>query len=291
MAGPLNAAVGGEYRVDEYKITAGVPGADLLGGPQSFAGLAPTDVGSHNRQNEAVLCRSGREPIEEPLGRPGRTLRALQRISGSVEAGKLTARYYFTPGIAVRGTGQKWVRGADFGQEYFSSTNAVDQRHGPPAHRTPRAASCSAWAMACRPRSRGTTASAPAPRPLPAMNITADLYQIDLTNRIAATGLISAIYVNGMPSAAATAINAAIAAQGRADRSGRTRSRRRRCTDLRQWPGHAHARPRYRRSTASTTARSRQRLADGHDHRHGVLQSASLTPAAFAGQSGWTTPA
>jgi iron complex outermembrane receptor protein len=214
MAGPLNVAFGGEYRYETYIIGAGVPGAYLSGGPQSFAGLAPTDAGSHGRKNESVYIDLAGKPIENLLvDLAGR----YEHYSdfGNAVVGKLTARYDFTQEFALRGTVSNGFRAPTLAEEFFSSTNVGPTSATvvlPPNSAGGRLLGLGNGLQAEKSRNYSFGVVF---RPLPAMSVTADLYEIDVTNRIVATGDIYATFVNGVPTAAAEAINAAIKANGR----------------------------------------------------------------------------
>jgi iron complex outermembrane receptor protein len=214
MAGPLNVAFGGEYRYETYIIGPGVPGAYLSGGPQSFAGLAPTDAGSHGRKNVAGYVDLAGKPIENLLvDLAGR----FEHYSdfGSAEVGKLTARYDFTPQFALRGTISNGFRAPTLAEEYFSSTNVGPTSATivlPPNSAGGRLLGLGNGLQAEKSRNYSFGVVF---RPLPAMSVTADVYEIDVTNRIDATGLLYATFVNGVATPAADAINAAIKANGR----------------------------------------------------------------------------
>jgi iron complex outermembrane receptor protein len=214
MAGPLNVAFGGEYRYETYIIGAGVPGAYLSGGPQSFAGLAPSDAGSHDRKNEAVYIDLAGKPIENlRVDLAGR----YEHYSdfGNAVVGKLTARYDFSPAFALRGTVSNGFRAPTLAEEYFSSTNVGPTSATvvlPPNSPGGKILGLGNGLQAEKSRNYSFGVVL---RPLPAMSVTVDAYQIDLTNRIQATGLLTATFVNGVATPAATTINAAIAANGR----------------------------------------------------------------------------
>ena len=214
LAGPLNIAVGGEYRYETYIIGPGVLGAYLDGGPQSFAGLAPTDAGSHDRKNMAGYIDLAGKPIENlRVDLAGR----FEHYDdfGNAEVGKLTARYDFTPKFALRGTISNGFRAPTLAEEFFSSTNVGPTSATvvlPPNSKGGKLLGLGNGLQAEKSRNYSFGVVL---RPLPAMSVTVDVYQIDMTNRIVATGLIQASFVNGQPTAAAQVINAAIAAQGR----------------------------------------------------------------------------
>jgi iron complex outermembrane receptor protein len=214
LAGPLNVAVGGEYRYETYIIGPGVLGAYLDGGPQSFAGLAPTDAGSHDRKNMAGYIDLAGKPIENlRVDLAGR----FEHYDdfGNAEVGKLTARYDFTPQFALRGTVSNGFRAPTLAEEFFSSTNVGPTSATvvlPPNSKGGKLLGLGNGLQAEKSRNYSLGVVL---RPLPAMSVTVDLYEIDMTNRIEATGLLYATFVGGVPTAAADTIRAAITANGR----------------------------------------------------------------------------
>jgi len=212
LAGPLNVAFGGEYRFETYAIGAGVPESYIDGGASSYPGFSPTDAGDHNRKNEAFYVDLATKPIENlRVDVAGR----YEHYSdfGNAEVGKLTARYDFVPEFALRGTVSNGFRAPTLAEEYYSSTNV-----GPSTafvQLPPNSAGGKLLGLG-----NGLQAEKSVNysvgfvfRPLPAMSTTLDLYQINVTNRIVGTGTINGS-VNGVPTAAAPVVNAAIAANG-----------------------------------------------------------------------------
>lgn len=212
LAGPLNVAYGLEYRRDGYAIGAGIPISYLDGGAQSYPGFTPTDAGSHHRSVDALYVDLAAQPIASlRIDAAGR----YEHYSdfGSASVGKLTARYDFTPRFAIRGTVSSGFRAPTLAEEYYSSTNV-----------TPTSAFVQLPPDSAGGRLIGLGDGLHAEhsvnvsvglvwRPSPGAIATLDLYQIDITNRIVATGNLYGT-LNGVPQYAAPAINAAIAANG-----------------------------------------------------------------------------
>jgi iron complex outermembrane receptor protein len=212
LAGPLNVAFGAEYRRETYTIGAGVPESYIDGGAQSYPGFTPTDAGVNDRKNYAGYVDLATKPID------GLRVDAAGRYEhysdfGSAEVGKLTARYDFVPEFAVRGTVSNGFRAPTLAEEYYSSTNV-----GPTSayvQLPPNSAGGKLLGLGdgLQPEKSINYSLGLVYRPLPAMSMTLDVYQITVTNRIVGTGTINGT-VNGVPTAAAPAVNAAIAANG-----------------------------------------------------------------------------
>jgi iron complex outermembrane receptor protein len=212
MAGPLNVAFGGEFRRETYSIGAGIPLSYLSGGAQSYPGFTPTDAGAWSRKNEAGYIDLAAKPID------GLRLDAAGRFEhysdfGDAKVGKLTARYDFDPQFAIRGTVSNGFRAPTLAEEYYASTNV-----GPTtafAQLPPNSPGGRLLGLGngLQPEHSINYSLGFVFRPLPSMSATLDVYQITVTNRIVGTGNIYGS-VNGVPTAAATAVNAAIAANG-----------------------------------------------------------------------------
>jgi iron complex outermembrane recepter protein len=211
-AGPLNVAFGAEYRLESYSLGAGTPLSYEDGGAQSYAGLSPTDASSHNRKNYSVYVDLDNKPIEPlRIDLAGR----YEHYSdfGNAEVGKATARWDFSPQLAVRGTVSNGFRAPTLAEEYYSSTNVAPSSAF--AQLPPNSPGGKLLGLG-----NGLSAEKSINysvgfvfRPLPNVSMTLDIYQITVTNRIANTANIFGI-LNGVPQAAAGTVAAAIAANG-----------------------------------------------------------------------------
>ncbi|HMJ18136.1 MAG TPA: TonB-dependent receptor [Gemmatimonadaceae bacterium] len=207
---PLNVAVGFEARRDSYGILAGEPdsyrdgGVKVLDGPnigaqptpgsQVFAGFQPGDAGDHSRTNLAGYVDLEGSPFERlALGLAGRT----EHYSdfGSATIGKVSGRFEFFPGYAIRAAFNSGFRAPSLGQEFFSSTatnflniggtlTAVEVRTLP-------VESDVAKALGAQPlkaeRSQNTSVGL-ALQPLSNLSLTVDRYHIVIDNRIVFSG-------------------------------------------------------------------------------------------------------
>lgn len=130
----LNLAMGLEARREGYEITPGepssynapatgaVPGA--APGAQGFLGFAPINAIKRHRENVAAYVDAEAQVTDKFL------LAAAVRGEnysdfGSVLAGKLSARYDFSPSFAIRGTVSNGFRAPSLQQQYFTSVASV----------------------------------------------------------------------------------------------------------------------------------------------------------------------
>jgi iron complex outermembrane receptor protein len=210
MAGPLNVAFGGEFRRETYSIGAGVPFSFEGGGASSYPGFTPNDAGSNSRKNESVYIDLAGNPIQ------GLHVDAAGRFEhytdfGDAKVGRLTARYDFTPDLAVRGTISNGFRAPTLAEEFYTSTNV-----GPTTAFVQLAPNSAAGKLlglgnGLQPEHSVNLSLGAVWRPLPGMITTLDVYQITITNRIVGSGQIIG-NSNGTPISAV--VNSAIVASG-----------------------------------------------------------------------------
>jgi len=182
LASPLNVAFGGEARKDTFAIAAGEPNSTLDGGEQSYPGFAEADAGSHSRTDYAAYIDFAVDPITGlKVDLAGR----YEHYSdfGNDEVGKLTARYDFNPMFAIRGTVSTGFRAPTLAEEYYSSTN-VGPTFGyvqlPP--NSPAAAATGFSPL--KPEKSDNYSVGFVAHPADRLQITADVYEIDIRDRI-----------------------------------------------------------------------------------------------------------
>lgn len=186
FAKPLNIAFGGEYRRDTYEIEAGDAASIYKEGGQSFPGFQPTDAGKNSRRSWAGYVDITANPVEAwTVDVAGR----YEHYSdfGSTTTGKLTTRYDFTPGFALRGTVSTGFRAPTLGESFYSATQA-----SPTAALVQLPANSGAAALLgfrpLKPEKSTNFSAGAVIRPAPALSITLDAYQIKVRNRITSTG-------------------------------------------------------------------------------------------------------
>jgi iron complex outermembrane receptor protein len=205
---PLNIAAGLEYRVDKYEIEAGDPASRYKEGSQSYPGFSLTDAGKHDRSNKAAYIDIAGNPI------PDLTVDLAARYEhfsdfGSARVGKLTSRYELTPMAAIRGTISNGFRAPTLAESYYSATNVgptsafVQLAPNSPGARLVGVNGLKAeksnnysFGMVFNPASN--------------LNVTLDVYQIKIRDRIVGSG---ALYGSG-GAVNSPAVVAAILANG-----------------------------------------------------------------------------
>ncbi len=212
LAGPLNVAYGLEYRRDGYGIGAGIPISYIDGGAQSYPGFTPTDAGAHFRQVEGIYIDLAVQPSQAlHLDAAGRY--EHYGDFGGAAVGKLTARFELSRRVAVRGTVSSGFRAPTLAEEYYSSTNVTPTSAFVQLPADSPGGRLIGLGDGLRPEHSVNFSLGLVWRPMPDVIGTLDLYQINITHRIVATGDLYGT-LNGVPQASAPAINAAIAANG-----------------------------------------------------------------------------
>ena len=210
MIGPLNVAVGGEFRRDNFKLERGdensyrVGSATILDGPnagrpaapfaQVFPGFRPEDETDASRNNVAGYIDLELSPTDALLiGVAGRA----ERYSdfGSTTDAKLALRYELRPGLAVRGAMQTGFRAPSLGQSYFSavSTNfiIVSGVSTPFEIRTfavGRAGGRLLGAVPLQPEESENVSAGITFNPVRFFSLTADWYRVNIDERIVLSG-------------------------------------------------------------------------------------------------------
>ena len=199
----MNVAFGAEYRRENYQIFAGELGsyvdADGVGnggnaGSQGFPGFQPSDATSKNRNSVA-----GYVDIETDITPRLKLATALrgERFSdfGSTVTGKIAASFKATDQFLVRASTSSGFRAPSLQQVYFSST-FTDFISGVPldvvlAPNGGAIANAAGIPKLKEEKSKSFTLGATW-NPSKALAVTADIYQIDIKDRIVLSGRFDA---------------------------------------------------------------------------------------------------
>ncbi|HWF01470.1 MAG TPA: TonB-dependent receptor [Caulobacteraceae bacterium] len=188
LAAPLNVAFGLEYRRDTFGIGQGEPSSFFGAGTQSFAGYTPTDQGDYSRTNFSAYVDFATDPVKNlHIDLAGR----FEHYSdfGDTEVGKFTARYDFTPQIAIRGTVSTGFRAPTLAEEHYSGTNVAPSFADVVVPANSGAAVTAGFAP-LKPEKSTNYSIGFVLHPVERMQITADAYLIELRDRILSSGLI-----------------------------------------------------------------------------------------------------
>ncbi|MBW8897831.1 MAG: TonB-dependent receptor [Massilia sp.] len=203
ILGGLNAAFGFEYRKENYQIFAGEPGsyidADGVGvggnaGSQGFPGFQPGDATNRDRHSSAAYL-----DFEADIA-PRTKLQAAVRHEhysdfGSTTTGKLAGAFKATDDMLLRASASTGFRAPSLQQVYFSST-FTDFVSGVPmdvvlAPNGGKVANAAGIPKLHEEKSKSYTLGATW-TPAKNVSVTADLYHIQIDNRIVLSGRFDA---------------------------------------------------------------------------------------------------
>ncbi len=206
LAKPINFAVGAEYRRENYEIIAGEPNSYADGGsPNRFGGRAVPGAQvfpGFRPSNEVDIARSSVAAYVDLEGdlMPALRVGVAGRVEryddfGSTADGKLTARVQIDPRFIVRGAVSTGFRAPSLGQSYFSaiSTNflAVGGQLVPFEVGTFPVSSPQARVLGAqdlKPEQSVHYSAGLVWNPSDRIEVTTDLYQVDIDDRIAISG-------------------------------------------------------------------------------------------------------
>ena len=198
MASPLVLGYGAEFREDEFEQSPGEPDSYALGpfanipGSQVFAGFKPSDGGKFKRDNVSLYL-SLEGDLTEKLSAGVAARYEDYSDFGSTSTGKLTARYDFTPRVALRGTVSTGFHAPSLQQQYFQSTATNFIVLPPPQGNTPfdivtfRVTNPAGIALGAEPlRAEESTnlSLGLVLQPVDRLYVTIDAYRIKLDDRI-----------------------------------------------------------------------------------------------------------
>jgi iron complex outermembrane receptor protein len=203
VLGGLNAAFGFEYRAENYKIFAGEPGsyidADGVGvggnaGSQGFPGFQPGDATDRKRHSSAAYLDFEADMTDAHQA-AGRVRHERYSDFGSTTTGKLAGSYKPTDDFLLRASASTGFRAPSLQQVYFSST-FTDFVSGVPldvvlAPNGGAVANAAGIPKLKEEKSKSFTLGATW-TPTKSISVTADLYQIDIDDRIVLSGRFDA---------------------------------------------------------------------------------------------------
>ena len=199
ILGGLNVAVGAEYRKENYKIFAGEPGSyndvDGLGfggnaGSQGFPGFQPSDATDKDRHSSAAYLDLEAD-VTDRIKLQGAVRYEKFSDFGSTVTGKVAGSFRLADAVLLRGSASTGFRAPSLQQVYFSSTFtdfvggvAKDVVFAPNGGKVTNAAGIPKLK---EEKSKSFTLGATW-TPTASTSVTADLYRIDIDDRIVLSG-------------------------------------------------------------------------------------------------------
>jgi iron complex outermembrane receptor protein len=186
LAGPLNFALGGEYRREMYGIAAGDPESYYQTGAQSFFGYAPANAGIHHRSVYA-----GYVDLAANVTKRWKLDVAVRQEHysdfGNTTVAKLASRYDFNDAFALRGAASTGFRAPTLAEAFYSGINVGPTSvSGVFAPNSPGAAFLGVSGL--KPEKSKNYSLGFVARPYPGLTVTLDLYQITIRDRIVQSG-------------------------------------------------------------------------------------------------------
>jgi iron complex outermembrane receptor protein len=199
ILGGLNVALGAEYRKENYKIFAGEPGSyndvDGLGfggnaGSQGFPGFQPSDATDKGRHSSAAYLDLEAD-VTDRIKLQGAVRYEKFSDFGSTVTGKVAGSFRLADAVLLRGSASTGFRAPSLQQVYFSSTFtdfvggvAKDVVFAPNGGNVTNAAGIPKLKEEkSKSFTLGTTWT-----PTASTSVTADLYRIDIDDRIVLSG-------------------------------------------------------------------------------------------------------
>lgn len=212
---PLQLAFGAEHRWEEYQQLAGEPdsyrdggwaypaghpraGQRPSAGLQSFTGTSEVDAGSLDRDIYGVYIDVGANITEQFYASAAFRYESYSDSSGDTTSGKLSARYEFVPGLAIRATANTGFRAPSLAQQIFSVTQntlilqsdgtgiSALARYLPPG----TVAAQALGAQDLKPEKSDNFSVGITYEPFRNARITVDAYRIDIDDRIVKSEII-----------------------------------------------------------------------------------------------------
>jgi iron complex outermembrane receptor protein len=186
MVKPANLAFGLEYRKDYFTLIEGDPASYYKSGSQAFYGLTPIDAGRHSRNSKAAYVDLTLYPTDNWIV-DGAARYEDYSDFGDTAVFKLTTRYDFTPGFALRGTASTGFRAPTLAEGHYSGVNTTPiVISGQLAPNSPGARLIGINGL--KPEKSTNFSLGIIARPAPKLSITVDAYQITVRDRILNTG-------------------------------------------------------------------------------------------------------
>jgi iron complex outermembrane receptor protein len=184
---PMTLAFGGEHRLETYEIEAGEPASYEVGGTQGYVGISPQSAGSWSRNIWAAYIDGDFHPLKNwDLDFAGRFEHYTD--VGNTQTGKISTRYDITKRVAIRGTISTGFRAPTLAEQHFSITS-VNPTGASGLLPVSSEAARVLGAQALKPEYSVNASGGFVLEPIKGFHVEADVYQINLRNRIGQGGV------------------------------------------------------------------------------------------------------
>lgn len=179
---PMTLAMGAEHRLEMYHVGAGNPASYLYGGASGYAGITPALAGNWQRNVWAGYIDGDFHPLKKwELDFSGRFEHYTD--AGDTETGKITTRYDITKRIAVRADINNGFRAPTLAEEHYSSLS-VSPTGASGVLAANSASAKSIGASHLKPERSTSESAGIVLEPIDKFHISADVYQINIRDRI-----------------------------------------------------------------------------------------------------------
>ncbi|WAH56805.1 TonB-dependent receptor [Pseudomonas silvicola] len=186
LANPVSLSVGTEYLDQDYQIKSGDPASYYQTGSSGLGGFRDTDAGSYNRHSVAEYLDLETD-FTDKLSGSAAVRREDYSDFGANTTGALSARYAFTPQVALRGSISTGFRAPSLAQQNFTYTssqligNTVQEAGTFPANSQ---VAKLLGAEDLKPEKSRNYSLGLVLQPTDNLTVTADVYRIDIDDRI-----------------------------------------------------------------------------------------------------------
>ncbi|MPQ65430.1 MULTISPECIES: TonB-dependent receptor [unclassified Pseudomonas] len=190
---PVSVAFGGEYLRQGYQISAGQPESYYQTGSSGLGGFRESDAGSYSRHNFAQYLDLETN-FTEKLSASAAVRREDYSDFGANVSGSLSARYDFTPQVALRGSVSNGFRAPSLAQQNFAFTSS--QLIGSTVQETGVFPANGKVAKLLgsddlKPEKSRNYSLGLVLQPTDNLTLTADIYRIDISDRISLSSNLS----------------------------------------------------------------------------------------------------
>ncbi|MBB2190285.1 TonB-dependent receptor [Gluconacetobacter azotocaptans] len=191
LAAPLHLAFGAEHRMESYTMSAGDYASYYGAGSQALVGLSPTNAGSWYRDVYAGYVDLDIQPVKHlDVDVAGRFEHYTD--AGDAKTGKIATRYDFNRYFAIRGAISTGFRAPTLAEEHYSTLGVAPTYAGGQLAVNSNAAAA-LGAVPLTPEFSTNVSAGFVLRPIKNLNITTDVYQINIRDRIVNGGSYSGL--------------------------------------------------------------------------------------------------
>ena len=184
MAAPMTFATGLEYRKDTYGIGAGDPASYFGSGAAAFPGYnAAVNTGDYDRNSYATFLNFVFVPTNDWLVDVAVRYEDYSDF-GNETVGKITTRYDFADGYAIRATVSTGFRAPTLGEGFYSAVNVGPTAATPQLQPNSTAAAALGFGAGLQPETSENISIGLVLEPIDGLTTTIDAYEITISDRI-----------------------------------------------------------------------------------------------------------